>query len=508
MPFYDRVANCSRAARPACRSWATAITSNKQRRACFQSPVPVLFRALGWTGTGRSYPGGGGFGFLWRWRSREWGVWLHSRPPQAPTSGGRGRPTLMLEPAPARAAAVLLEVSRSLCGPQICLAVDAAATLSKGAARRGRGEALAHARVAVGGCDRRMRVFSQKPGTLRGARPNSRAHACASRGFPACASCQSRPGACARYLRPTRVAGFPPLQAPAPAPPPPSPQSTRPFPLLAEWGRRCSGSRARDAARARSRAVSDCRARAALRSPSVTGAEGSVKRRRQWFLFPFLPLPSVGSSISTQPPLPLPQRWAAAAEGCGGGDWGTAETASAPASGKGAFGGRAPRTSGSVAGQARDLMRLQGCDWRLSLLFSRRRFPGLLLQLLLLIQRLREKWGGSPRDALAGVFEQPGGCGLVGWGAPAAPTGTRSGAADAASGIAHPCLGQGPKPRKEEGMGAGWELSLFSIPACPFSSHSVPVVTGCGEEDTCTLGAFERGSQARNRGVDQYNDPL
>lgn len=202
----------------------------------------------------------------------------------------------MLEPAPVRATAALLEVSWSRCGPRICLAVDAAATLTKGAARRRRGEALAHARVAVGGSGQRMRALSQKPGTQRGARPHSRAHACASRGFPACAGCQP--------LRRVRAlssvdpsGGVPSAAGPRPPPPPPSPQPTGPLPLLAEWGRRCSGSRARDPARARSRAVSDCRARAASRSPSVTGAEGSVKRRRRWFLFPFLPLPSVGSSI-------------------------------------------------------------------------------------------------------------------------------------------------------------------------------------------------------------------
>lgn len=104
-----------------------------------------------------------------------------------------------------------------------------AASLTKGAARKGRGEALALARVVVGGGGRRMRSLSQKPGTLRGARPHSRAHACASRGFPACAGCQSRSGACARYLRSTRVAGFPPLQAPAPGRPLPAPSQPIPF---------------------------------------------------------------------------------------------------------------------------------------------------------------------------------------------------------------------------------------------------------------------------------------
>ncbi|XP_050009654.1 skin secretory protein xP2-like isoform X2 [Alexandromys fortis] len=139
-------------------------------------------------------------------------------------------------------------------------------------------------------------------------------------GFPACAPGRSHSGACARGLGPTRVAGFPRLPAPAA----PSRLPANPFlPFLTEWGRRCSGSRALDPARARSRAVSRCLARAALRFPSVSGAEGSVKRRpRPRFLFPFLPLPSVGSSIlhpATPPTLPARP---AAAEGSGGGDGG------------------------------------------------------------------------------------------------------------------------------------------------------------------------------------------
>ena len=66
----------------------------------------------------------------------------------------------MSEPAPARTAAALLEVSGSRCSPQLSRAVDAAATLSTGAARRGQGEALAHAGVPVGGSGQRMRAFS------------------------------------------------------------------------------------------------------------------------------------------------------------------------------------------------------------------------------------------------------------------------------------------------------------------------------------------------------------
>lgn len=73
-----------------------------------------------------------------------------------------------------------------------------------------------------------------------------------------------------------------------------------------------------------------------------------------------------------------------------------------PASGKGALGvgPRAPRVLGwASAGSVEAL--------GLSLLFSGRPL-GLLLQLLLLIQRLAEKWGGSPRDAQAGVLARPG----------------------------------------------------------------------------------------------------
>lgn len=105
-----------------------------------------------------------------------------------------------------------------------------------------------------------------------------------------------------------------------PPPPPPRLPANPSLPFLTEWGRRCSGSRVLDPARARSRAVSRCLARAALRFPSVSGAGGSVKRRPR-FLFPFLPLPSVGSSIlhPSTPPT-LPPRPAAA--GGGGGDGG------------------------------------------------------------------------------------------------------------------------------------------------------------------------------------------
>lgn len=70
----------------------------------------------------------------------------------------------------------------------------------------------------------------------------------------------------------------------------------------------------------------------------------------------------------------------------------------APASGKGALGSRAPRAPDSRTGRARALRSLgSGRSFVLPPI------PGLLLQLLqlLLSQRLREKWGGSLRDAPA-----------------------------------------------------------------------------------------------------------
>lgn len=139
--------------------------------------------------------------------------------------------------------------------------------------------------------------------------------------------------------------------------------------------------------------------------------------------------------------------------------------------------------------------------------FPPRRSPGLLLQLLLLIQRLREKWGGSPRDALAGAFERTGGRPPGGEGRP--PPGPGRGAASPllALGVAHPCLGQGPTPRRGEGMGAGWEVSLSSSPCLPaLSSATGSLFLGCGAEDACALGAFERG--VLGIGADPYKDPL
>lgn len=189
---------------------------------------------------------------------------------------------------------------------------------------RGRGGASAHARVAGGGRGRRMRALPQQAGTPRGARPSPRAHArsLARSRRPAASPPALRVGATPARAR--VVSGrpeWPGSLGSRPPPPPPRLPANPSLPFLTEWGRRCSGSRVLDPARARSRAVSRCLARAALRFPSVSGAGGSVKRRPR-FLFPFLPLPSVGSSIlhpSTPPTLP-PRP--AAAGGGGGGDGG------------------------------------------------------------------------------------------------------------------------------------------------------------------------------------------
>ncbi|XP_057587034.1 gametogenetin-like [Hippopotamus amphibius kiboko] len=180
-----------------------------------------------------------------------------------------------------------------------------------------------------------MRDFSQKPGTLRGARPHSRAHAGASRGFPACAGRQSRPGACACYLRPTRVAGFPRLRAPAPRRPLPVPGRRVPF-LSSRNGAGAARGRAPGTRLALGLALSATAWLAppralpqsvAPKAPLSSGGGGGGCCFRS-----FRSLQSRVAS-STPPPLPLPQRGAAAAEGCsGGGDWGAAEAASAPAS--------------------------------------------------------------------------------------------------------------------------------------------------------------------------------
>ncbi|XP_059038341.1 homeobox even-skipped homolog protein 2-like [Mustela lutreola] len=167
-----------------------------------------------------------------------------------------------------------------------------------------------------------MRALSQKPVTLRGARPHPRAHACASQGFPACARCQSRSGACARYLRPTRVAGFPLLQAPAPHHPLPAPSQPVPF-LSSRNGAGAARGRAPGTRLALGLALSATaplappRALAqsvAPKAPLSSGGGGG-----SCFRF-FLSFQS-GVASSTQPPLPLPNG-AAAAEGCGGGGGG------------------------------------------------------------------------------------------------------------------------------------------------------------------------------------------
>lgn len=56
---------------------------------------------------------------------------------------------------------------------------------------------------------------------------------------------------------------------------------------------------------------------------------------------------------------------------------------------------------------------------------------------------------------------------------------------------------------RRDGGGVGGVPLLFFMSPCPFASNSVPMVTGYGEKDTCALGALERGSRARNQGVDR-----
>lgn len=209
-----------------------------------------------------------------------------------------------MEPAPARAAAALLELSRSAVA-RGAPAPGCCGERSKGAAKRGRGEALAHAWVAVGGRGRRMRALSPEPGTLRGARPLPRAHACAILGFPACSRCRSRPGACARCLRPTGVVGFPPLQAPAPRRPLPAPRPPVSF-LASRNGAGAARGRAPETRLALGLALSATvqlappRALPQSLAPEapLSGGGGSC------FRF-FLSLQSVVAS-STQPLLPLP----------------------------------------------------------------------------------------------------------------------------------------------------------------------------------------------------------
>lgn len=198
-----------------------------------------------------------------------------------------------------------------------------------------------------------MRALSQKPVTLRGARPQPRAHACASQGFPACARCQSRSGACARYLRPTRVAVFPQLQAPAPHRPFPAP--SQPVPFLS-WRNGAGAARGRapgtrlalGLALSATAPLAPPRALAQSVAPKAPlsgggGGGGSC------FRF-FLSLQS-GVASSTQPPLPLPNG-AAAAEGCGGGggggNWGRRRSPLLPPRVRGRLGAgpRAPRGLG------------------------------------------------------------------------------------------------------------------------------------------------------------------
>lgn len=242
-------------------------------------------------------------------------------------AGGRGRPTLVEE---AGAQAPLVSCWKSPV-PQRPAALPGSGCCSyalRGRCEKGAGESRgtcqgrrrwprpAHARPLPAACNAEGRApLSARARSRRPRLPRPRS--------------VSEPLRRVRAVSPADPSSRAPSAAgPRPAAPSPSPQLTGPLPLLAEWGRRCSGSRARDPSRARSRAVSDCPARAASRSRSVSGAEGSVKRRRRRrrFLFPFLPLPSVGSSIlhPAAPPTPpgAPRRSAVAAAAAATGDGG------------------------------------------------------------------------------------------------------------------------------------------------------------------------------------------
>lgn len=314
----------------------------------------------------------------------------------------------MCEPAPACAAAALLE----LCRPAV----------ARGSARRwmlllrsprvqrgrGRGEALAHARVAVGGSGRRMRALSQKPGTPRGARPHSRAHAGAGRGFPACARCQSRSGACARYLRPTGGAGS--LRSRPPPHPAPSSrhQSTGPFVSPRNgagtiWGRAPWTRLALGLALSATARLAPPRALPQSVAPKapLSGGGGSC------FRF-FLSVQS-GVASSTQPPLPLPQRGAAAAEGCGFGscDGERRRPPLLPPRVRGRFGSRAPRASGSWAGLRAGSEEAP----RLSLLVSPGDPRACCCNCCRLTSGFRKSGEGAPRTLWRMPWRSPGGAG-------------------------------------------------------------------------------------------------
>lgn len=307
---------------------------------------------------------------------------------------------------------------------------------------------------------------------------------------PACAPGRSHSGACARGLGPTRVAGFPRLQGP-PRRPPPGSRPTRPSLFLPEWGRRCSGSRALDPARARSRAVSRCLARAALRFPSVSGAEGSVKRRPR-FLFPFLPLPSVsGVASSTPPPLPLSRRGQLQLEGSVAVATGDGADRLAPASGKGALGSRAPARrgfqDGAGAGSAE---------------------PGL---------RALLPPPADPRPVAAtaaAAAAHPAAPGKVGREPPRCPGGA-SALVRVRGAVAPriPAQGQGPEPRDpRDGGGVGGVPQRISAPTAPSPSpppprSGVPVVRPWEGGFLCFAG-FRCALRGLGIGVNLHKDPL
>lgn len=274
---------------------------------------------------------------------------------------------------------------------------------------RGRGEALAHARVAVGSSGRRMRSLSQKPGTPRGARPHSRAHAGAGRGFPACAPCQSRSGACARYLRPTGGAGS--LRSrPAPHPAPSSrPQSTRPFVSPRNgagtiWGRAPWTQLTLGLALSATARLAPPRAlpqSVAPKAPLSSGGGGSC--------FRFFLCVQSGVASSTQPPFPLPQRGAAAAEGCGFGscDGERRRPPLLPPRVRGRFGSRAPRASGSWAGLRAGSEEAP----RLSLLVSPGDPRACCCNCCRLTSSSRKSGEGAPRTLWRMPWRSPGGAG-------------------------------------------------------------------------------------------------
>lgn len=144
----------------------------------------------------------------------------------------------------------------------------------------------------------------------------------------------------------------------------------------------------------------------------------------------------------------------------------------------------------------------------MSLFFSPRRPTGLLLPRLLLIRRLREKWGGSPRDALVGAFARPGGHGprvrgvrRRGWDVERRGRCPRRRASLVRAGA------EAQEPRRDGGGGGRYPSSLFHT-YLPFRWQLALYSHRLRGENACALGAFVRGSPAGNRGVDPYKDQL